>query len=650
MTCKDAGDRGELRGRFEGTRKKMCGIAGFVNFHGHRREEAGDRLRRMSDCLVHRGPDEEGFYVDDYAALGHRRLSIIDLSNGQQPMGVLGGQIQIVFNGEIYNFQELRAELKGKGYKFRTRSDTEAILWSYVEWGDKCLQKLSGMFAFVIWDARERRLLLARDRVGKKPLYYYHRKQTLAFASELKALRAGGLCPDRVDLEALDCYLSFGYVPSPRSIYRGVRKLQAAQYCTISENGGETKSYWDLSFSRQGNWEKGEAVDQLDALLDSAVESRLVSEVPLGVFLSGGIDSTLVVSSMARLMSSPVVTNSIGFDDKNIDELPLAGLVAEHFSTDHHKHVINPQVEEILEKIAWHFDEPFADSSAVPTWYVCQMARQNVTVALSGDGGDEGFAGYSFRYIPHALESTIRRAVPLPLRRLLFGTLGSVWPGTSRIPKPLRLKTIFENLSAGDAEAFFRDLVWLRPDDRVRLYSPEFMDSLHGFTPMEEVQPWYAGSDARDPLGRSQDADIHFYMTDDVLVKVDRMSMAHSLEVRSPFLDHRLLEFAAQLPTGLKQNFRQGKLLLRELSRRRLPGSLVGARKRGFSIPAARWLRNELRFTAEEVIFDSNRELNRFLRVETVRQLWNEHQKSHKDHSVLLWGLMMLGLWEKHFG
>jgi asparagine synthase (glutamine-hydrolysing) len=625
----------------------MCGITGFINFGGHNRADALSRLKRMANILRHRGPDEEGFYVDDHAALGHRRLSIIDLSSGQQPMAALNGQVQIVFNGEIYNFLEIRHELEAKGYRFNTRCDTEVILLGYVEWGEQCVAKLNGMFAFAIWDNRHQQLFLARDRVGKKPLYYYHDGQTFAFASELKALRVGDFCPDELDLEALDCYFSFGYIPAPKSIYKAIKKLPASRYLRVSEQARTETKYWNLSFADPIPRTLDEATEEFAALLDEAVRCRLMSEVPLGVFLSGGLDSTLVAASMSKIMDSSVISNSIGFDDKNFNELPLARVVASHLHTNHHEFVVQPKIIDVLEKIAWYFDEPFADSSAVPTWYVCQMAKQNVTVALSGDGGDEGFGGYTFRYLPHVWESNIRSRLPIITSGPLFSILGSIWPGSARLPKPLRLKTIFENLAVSDVEAFYRDLIWLRTDTRASIYSHDFMQSLHGFTPMEMVQPFYVASKAPDALSRSQDTDIHFYMTDDVLVKVDRMSMAHSLEVRSPLLDYRILEFAARLPYNLKIRNSKGKLLLRKLASRRLPEELENQPKLGFSIPSAKWLRGDLKPILEQILYDKDSPIIGILEEKEIRYLWKEHLEKSKDHSVFFWGLMMLWLWKK---
>ncbi len=625
----------------------MCGIAGFIDFDGHRVDQARQRVKRMTDSIAHRGPDADGFYVDHHVALGHRRLSIIDVSTGQQPMAALDGQVQITFNGEIYNYQEVRAELRACGHHFRTQSDTEVILLGYVQWGDQVLERLNGMFAFVIWDARERRVLMARDRVGKKPLYYYRHGSTIAFASELKALRAGGWGGADIDPQALDCYLSLGYVPAPKTIYADVRKLQPARALTLTATSAVERQYWKLSFGNPKPYSLDTALEEFEPLLDDAVQRRLMSEVPLGAFLSGGLDSSLVVSSMSKVTGRPVATHTIGFGEREVSEAPIAREIAAYLGANHHEFVVEPHAADVLEKIAWHCDEPLADSSALPTWYVCQMTRQSVTVALSGDGGDEALGGYTFRYVPHVLESKIRAAIPTPLRSLVFGPLGRLWPASARLPQPLRLKTIFENLSVSDAEAFYRDLIWLREDTRRAVYRPEYLESLKGFTPFEQVHDYYSRNDAVDALGRSQFADIHVYMTDDVLVKVDRMSMAHALEVRSPLLDYRILEFAAKLPAELKIKGKQGKVLLRALAARRLPEKIRSLPKRGFSIPAARWLRQELRPMAESLIFDSNGICAGTLQRPELDRLWREHLSGARDHSVFIWGLMMLGLWER---
>lgn len=627
----------------------MCGIAGFVDFDGHVRSEAAAVLRRMTDVLVHRGPDGEGLFVDDHAALGHRRLSIIDVARGHQPMGAAGQAVQIVFNGEIYNYRALRDELEAAGHRFATCSDTEVILQGYLAWGERCVERLNGMFAFAIWDSRNRRLFLARDRVGKKPLYYWRDGARIAFASELKALRALGLPQGgEIDEQALDCYFVYGYIPAPRTIHRGVHKLRAAHTMFVDDAGERSIRYWTL---RWGNGETRSTdpesvVDELESLLDEAVRCRLMSEVPLGAFLSGGLDSSLVVSAMSRLSGKPVSTHSIGFDEAGFSELPTARATAGLLDCEHHEYTVRPDAVDVLPRIAHHFDEPLADSSAVPTWYVCEMARRSVTVALSGDGGDEAFAGYTFRYVPHEMESRVRRRVPAAIRAPLFGALGHVWPASARLPRFLRLKTVFENLAVSDVEAFHRDLAWLREDTRRGLYSRDFLRRLQGFTPRETVYPHYLGNEASDALGRAQYADMHFYLPEDVLVKADRMSMAHSLEVRSPLLDYRILEYAARLPSSMKMNTRNGKLPLRALARRRLPESLLALPKRGFSIPAAQWLRAELAPMVEDLLFGTAHASLDALDRRQLRILWQEHRSGGRDHSVFLWAALMLALWE----
>jgi len=388
-----------------------------------------------------------------------------------------------------------------------------------------------------------------------------------------------------------------------------------------------------------------EAAEELEHLLRKAVRCRLMSEVPLGAFLSSGLDSSLVVSFMAEILDKPVLTNTIGFGDPGFSELPASRQIAHHLNTDHREFIVEPDASNTITEMAAFFDEPFADSSALPTWHVCKMARQNVTVALSGDGGDEAFGGYTFRYTPHLMESTVKSAIPSSLRSSLFSVIGCLYPASSRLPKYLRLKTIFENLSVSDAEAFYQDLVFLRSDTRASLYSRDFLEELKGFTPMEMVFPLYNGSPAPDAVAKAQHTDMQFYMTDDVLVKADRMSMAHSLEVRNPLLDHRVLEFAATLPLKLKLNNNRGKVLLRHLASRRLPESIQNLPKMGFSIPAAQWLRQELKEQAHGAIFSSPLIKSR-LNGKRLERIWHQHQKGHRDHSVFLWGLMMLGLWE----
>lgn len=625
----------------------MCGITGFVNFKGHQKEEARVRVRRMTDIIAHRGPDSEGYFIDDYAALGHRRLAIIDVSSGHQPMSCIKGRFHIVFNGEIYNFLEIREELERKGRQFNTRSDTEVILYAFAEWGPTSVERMNGMFAFAIWDTAARSLFIARDRVGKKPLYFVISSYTFAFASELKSLRAGGFCSDKINPRALDCYFSFGYVPSPMCIYENIQKLRPAYWIQIDSKGNRESRYWNLNFSQKTQLSMQEAVEELEPLIDAAVRRRLMSEVPLGVFLSGGIDSPLVTESMARASDQPVISNSIGFNDNQFNELPIARQIAEYLGADHHEFIVETNVGEVLEKIAWHFDEPFADSSAIPTWYVCKMAKENVTVALSGDGGDESFGGYTFRYHPHILESRIRGAIPQAVRAPIFSALGKIYPGSARLPNLLRVKTILENLAKSDVEAFYHDLVWLRCDLRNQMYSRDFLEALKGYTPFEEVRRLYSSCNGTTPLDRSQWTDIKFYMTENVLVKVDRMSMAHSLEVRSPFLDQHILEFAARLPDNLKIKGNKGKLILRKIAEKRLLANIVNRPKVGFSIPVAQWLRKDLKVVAEQAVTGKSSVINYYINQRTLSRVWNEHKRGIRDHGVFLWGLLMLTLWEK---
>jgi asparagine synthase (glutamine-hydrolysing) len=624
----------------------MCGIAGFVDFAGHAPEEARVRVRRMADTLRHRGPDGEGVWVDGHAALGHRRLAIIDIETGQQPMAAADGRVQIVFNGEIYNYLDLRRELTGLGHVFRTQSDTEVILAGYLQWGDEVTCHLNGMFAFGIWDARAQRLLLARDRAGEKPLYWAQHGGRIAFASELRALRALEPKPDDIDVRSLDCYFTLGYVPAPRTIYRGVRKLQAAHVLAATRDDLVERRYWALPAGEPRRLSMDEALDEFEPLFDDAVRRQMISDVPLGAFLSGGLDSALVVSSMAR-NAGRVITNSIGSEDARFNELPQARAVADALGTEHHEYVVKPNAVETIQRIGRHLDEPLADSSAIPTWYVCEMARRNVTVALSGDGGDESFGGYTFRYVPHVAESGLRARLPTAVRVPVFGALGAVWPASARLPQPLRLRTIFGNLARSDSAAYYEDLVWLKSDSRERLYAPRFAQELAGFSPMELVKPCYEQGGGTDPLSRSQRADLQVYMADDVLAKVDRMSMAHSLETRAPLLDYRILEFAARLPAELKLNRGVGKVLLRRLAQRRLPAKVATERKRGFSVPLADWLRGELAEFAYERIFAHNRVVAEHLNVPFARLFWTEHYSGARDHSVVLWGLMMLGLWDE---
>ena len=626
----------------------MCGIAGFIHFSSHNQDGAGEKLFKMTTSIAHRGPDAEGHYVDTCAALGHRRLSIIDLATGQQPMTDVSGRYKIVFNGEIYNFPAIRRELEILGFRFNTASDTEVILQAYACWGTVCVEKFNGMFAFALWDTLEKVLFIARDRVGKKPLYYTWDGRCFAFASELKSLIAGGFTGRSVNPAALDAYFCLGYIPSPLAVFEDVQKLPPATAGVVSEKGLSVHRYWDLAGRPMTDISLDEASDRLDGLLRDAVECRMMSEVPLGAFLSSGLDSGLVVSYMAELSDKPVGTHTMGFEETAFDESAGARLIADYLGTRHWEFVSKPDDRETLTAISRMLDEPFADNSVLPSWHVCRHAAERVTVALTGDGGDEGFGGYTFRYLPHVMESRIRGLIPQGLRRSLFGPVGKFYPASARLPKLLRLKTIFENLALSDARAFYKDLVWLREDDRNRLYTRAFKDALSGTTPEERVVPLYEKLSGTDVLSRAQYTDIRFYLPEDVLAKADRMSMAHGLELRNPLLDHRILEFGISLPYHLKMDRTRGKSLLRHLAGKRLPREVVNLPKKGFSAPGAHWLRTDLKDFSRNSIFSSPL-IKDILSRDALEKIWADHQSGARDHHVFLWSTMMLGLWEKNF-
>lgn len=624
----------------------MCGICGFLE--PDERPADGRLVQAMNDCLAHRGPDGEGLYLDGPVALGHRRLSIIDLGGGRQPMSTADEALTVVFNGEIYNYQALRAELSGLGHVFRTSSDTESILHAYRQWGEGAVARLQGMFAFALWDRAARRLLLARDRLGKKPLYYSQGSGRLRFASELKSLLADPEFPATMDPQALDAYLSYGYVPAPLSIYREARKLPPAHYMVVEPCGARLVRYWRLTMDDAGAPSYAQACEELTALFDQCVADRLMSDVPLGAFLSGGVDSSAVVASMARQNPGAAVrTAAIGFSEKAYDELEFARLVARHVGADHSEFTVRPEAMEVIGRIAWHFDEPFADASAIPTWYVSEMARRKVTVALSGDGGDEVFAGYVRRYSMVRMEDKVRRLLPGPLQALA-GLAAGVYPRADFLPRPLRLKQFLANLGAGAQGAYFRDMSFLfRPEAKARLMRPELARQVDQGAARALLTRHMAEYGGNDPVSRAQYADILHYLPEDILVKVDRMSMAHGLEVRAPLLDHRILEFAGRLPSSYKLRGGESKAIFKDISRPRLPQAILERSKQGFRVPLAQWLRADLKELARETIFGAEAGLGDFLDTEAMRRLWDGHQGGLQDNAQQLYGLMMLGLWRQ---
>jgi asparagine synthase (glutamine-hydrolysing) len=628
----------------------MCGICGIFNLDGAPVDP--DLIDRMNTAMIHRGPDGDGVFVDHGVGLGHRRLSIIDLSTGDQPMLSSDGQICIVFNGEIYNFQELKKNLEKKGHRFTTKSDTEVIIYSYVEWGKDFVNRLRGMFAIALWDNRRQMLFLARDRVGKKPLYYCYDGKRLVFASELKSILEVPGISREIDFHALDDYFSFGYVPSPKSIFKAVRKLESGHVAWCSSGGFARKEYWDIDMNCSDPAITEEsAVERLRELFDEAVRIRLVSDVPLGAFLSGGVDSSAVVASMAGMMApAPVRTSSIGFDEEKFNELEFAKTVSDLYHTDHSQAVVRPEALDIIEKIVWHFDEPFADSSAIPTWYVSKITRQNVIVALSGDGGDETFAGYVQRYAMNRFEDRVRNMFPTFVRNTLIKGLASVYPRIDALPRPLRLKKFLTNLSLSLDKAYYRDMCfYFSPEDKGILYSQNMKQAVGDYSSFSVFSPFFERNVSKDPVTRAQYIDIKTYMTEDILVKVDRMSMAHSLEVRAPILDHVLMEFAGTLPSEFKLKADQSKYIFKKANEKRLPSDILYRKKQGFRVPLAQWLKAGLKSYAYDILFGRQSGIRDYLNAGHIKKMWESHQRGINDHSSQLWNIFMFELWRRQF-
>jgi asparagine synthase (glutamine-hydrolysing) len=621
----------------------MCGIAARFAVDGSLGERDRLEVAAMTEALRHRGPDADGLLDRrPLAVLGHRRLAVIDLASGQQPMGTPDGQLWITFNGEIYNYRELRRELQARGHELRTSSDTEAILYAYREWGERAPERLEGMFAFAILDVANRRLFLARDHLGKKPVYFRFRNGVLDVASEIHALRTASDWTGDVDPLAVAFYLRLGYVPSPWSIYRDVQKLRPAEYCVVDASGIRRRVYWDLATAAgERRLDAAEAEEALEAELQAAVRARLVSEVPLGAFLSGGVDSSIVVSLMASELGPGVKTTTVGFAGEP-GELAAARMVADRFGTDHLEHTVRPDIEGFPERISGHFGEPFADSSALPTWHLSREARRRVTVALTGDGGDEGFGGYDFRYLPHRRDARLRRLLPRAVRAAVFPRLAARWPDRHDLPRPLRLRSLFRNLGMEEDQAFYFDLCFTKPALAAEL-APAL--SREGAAVEEHVRAVYrAGADG-DPLQAAMKADARLYLPEDVLVKVDRMSMAHGLEVRSPLLSRRVLELAFSIPARVKVPGGVSKALLRRLAARRGMPELAGLPKRGFHIPLDRWASDELKPAFEDALLGAGARDIPWLDRKVVARLWRQHHAGTHRHGHTFWALWAYRSW-----
>ncbi|MBC8869988.1 MAG: asparagine synthase (glutamine-hydrolyzing) [Planctomycetes bacterium] len=631
----------------------MCGITGAIWTDP---QLAIDQpvLQRMTEVLRHRGPDDGGFYLGEYrlrppyeampgVALGFRRLAIIDVAGGHQPMSNEDDTVWVVFNGEIYNFPELRNRLEGAGHKFKTHSDTEAIVHLYEDEGPDCFRHLNGMFAIAIWDARLRRLVLGRDRLGQKPLVYRHQAGRLAFASELKSLLEIPGAPRDIDPSAIDEYLTYQYVPHPNTIFRGINKLPPGHLAVYCDGDLSVRPYWEPDFNFERSISQAEAIDRLRSTLESSVAMRLQSEVPLGAFLSGGVDSSLIVAIAQQKTAEPLRTFSIGFPVKEYDETSYARLVADHLKTDHHEFQVTPDGVGILPKLVWHYDEPFADSSAIPTWYVSEMTRQHVTVALSGDGGDELFAGYP-RYKAVALSASLDRTWPL---RRVFGA--NVWqslPSSTRQKSTLRrFKRFCEVLSTPPLRRYLDWIGIFNEASRATLYSDDFLGQLPDSDPMMFLESAMSRADQRDPVTAFCLTDLTTYLPCDLMTKVDIASMAHALECRQPFLDYRVVELAASLPIGMKYRRGRGKRLLRAAFGDLLPQEIWTRRKMGFGVPLEHWFRNELRELTCDVLLGETARSRGYFRPEVVQEMVESHLSGKFSHCYRLWSLLVLELW-----
>jgi asparagine synthase (glutamine-hydrolysing) len=621
----------------------MCGIAGKFNFDPTRPIDSA-QLAAMTTVIAHRGPDSDGFYLRDSVGLGHRRLSIIDLSTGDQPMSNEDHTVWVVFNGEIYNFADVRHELLQAGHRFRTHSDTEVIVHAYEQWGDAAVDRFRGMFAFAIWDEPRRRLLLVRDRLGVKPLYYSANADGVTFGSEIKSLLEDPDVPRTWSPEALDAYLALCYIPAPRTIYRNIWKLPAG-HLLVAENGRVcVRRYWDLTFTGDGDPSReAEYLQRLEALVDESVRLRLMSDVPLGAFLSGGIDSSLVVASMVRQCANRVLTTSVGFDDQAFNELEYARTVADHLGTESHEEIVAPDIVDLLPKLAWHLDEPFADSSAVPTYYVSKAARAHVTVALSGDGGDELWAGYARHRVERA-ELQARERIGW-VGQKFAGRIGAELPLTVKGARSLRHLGLSPADACAQKHAYGLFDTWIRRS----LYSADFANDVRDADPLVDFRIAYQACGSRDPIDRALYVDVKTYLVDDIMTKVDKMSMAVSLESREPLLDHRLLEFAATIPASLKLKRGRSKYLLRRLLERRIPKSIVDRPKHGFSAPIARWLRGPLVPMVDALLGDGRLRDRGIFDEGAIERLWREHRDGTADHCHRLWSLVMLELWFRQF-
>ncbi len=625
----------------------MCGITGFVNSNS----KAANRslLERMNECIRHRGPDDDGFYCRENVALAMRRLSIIDIAHGKQPIHNADKTKWIVYNGETYNYRELRADLERRGHEFYTNSDTEVIVHLYDEYGADCVSHLRGMFAFAIWDERDKSLFLARDRVGKKPILYSHQPNgDLIFGSEFTALLKHPNVSREIEPAAIDDYLSYSCIPAPQTAFKEIRKLEPAHWLRWKDGAIETRRYWQPDFSGKIKITEQEAVEETTRILREATRLRMIAEVPLGAFLSGGVDSSLVVALMAQESSNRVKTFSIGFEEEDYSELKYARRVAEAVGAEYNEFIVKPDALEVLPTLVEHYGEPYADSSAIPTYYVSKETRRFVTVALNGDGGDESFAGYE-RYAAMQIAEKYNR-LPAVLRKSLIEKTVNLIPSSEIKKSRLRdAKRFLRSASLPKVERYFELVSAFDAGAKKELYTREFENEIAENDSARFLENWFAKANGAGILDATLLADQMTYLPNDLLVKVDIASMANSLEARSPLLDHKVVEFAASLPENLKMRRFETKSLLKKVAARLVPRDVVYRRKMGFGVPIGKWFRGEMKDFVRAVLLSEKSLRRGIIKPEMLEKYVGEHTSGERDHAAKLWTLLMLELWFQRF-
>lgn len=624
----------------------MCGIAGQLRTDGRRVDP--ELVARMCAALEHRGPDSRGTHITDDVGFGIQRLRVIDLATGDQPIYNEDRSVVVVLNGEIYNFQELRARLRKAGHLFTSEGDTEVIVHLYEEEGLQCVRSLQGMFAFALWDQRRRRLLIARDRVGKKPLFYSYAERGITFASELRALLQDREIPREIDYQAIDCYLTYQYVPSPLSAFRAIRKLPPASTLVFEAGEIAISRYWDLDYAKKRPVpDIREIHEEVREAIRGATRRRMVADVPVGAFLSGGVDSSAIVAAMAESSSQPIKTFSIGFDHQPFNELPFAKQIADRFATEHHEFVVKPDLAEMIPKVVRHYGEPFADSSAIPSFYVSELTRRHVTVALNGDGGDESFGGYN-RYVSNLVAGRLA-GLPRPVRKIAGATGERIPQNRDMASTRNRIKRLLRSLGMDGPQRYARHMSYFDRAQRDDAYTPEFKARIGpSIAPGVIEGPWHAAS-GKDLIDVLMEVDVKTYLPGDLLVKMDIATMAHSLEARSPLLDPEVMELGASLPAHLKVRGTEKKVVLRDALRGWIPESILDRPKWGFAIPLAEWFRTDLQGYLADILFDPTTTARGYFREDVIREYFDSHVNGRMDNSPRLWALLVLELWHREF-